>query len=119
MPTLDPRSATDWLVLYAVTAGEESMSERMEAVIEHNLQRHRINPPPNDFGGGFCVVPVWEGAGIRAAFLLQQAGHDAGYYYGDHGGHSAYDEAGMTLLMRNSFSSSLSATALQISTEMR
>lgn len=35
MPTLDPRSATDWLVLYAVTAGEESMSERMEAVIEH------------------------------------------------------------------------------------
>lgn len=35
MPPLDPRNATDWLVLYAVTATEESMSERMEKVIEH------------------------------------------------------------------------------------
>lgn len=34
MPPLDPRNAFDWLVLYAVTADEESMSERMEAVIE-------------------------------------------------------------------------------------
>ena len=34
MPPLDPRNATDWLVLYAVTATEESMSERMEQVIE-------------------------------------------------------------------------------------
>ena len=33
MPLLDPRNAFDWLVLYAVTADEESMSERMEAVI--------------------------------------------------------------------------------------
>ena len=35
MPPLDPRNATDWLVLYAVTATDESMSERMERVIEH------------------------------------------------------------------------------------
>lgn len=35
MPPLDPRNATDWLVLYAVTATDESMSERMEKVIEH------------------------------------------------------------------------------------
>ena len=35
MPPLDPRNATDWLVLYAVTATEESMSERMEQVIEN------------------------------------------------------------------------------------
>lgn len=36
MPTLDPRNATDWLVLYALTAGEdESMSERMTEVIDH------------------------------------------------------------------------------------
>lgn len=35
MPPLDPRSAFDWLVLYALTAtGEESMSERMEQVID-------------------------------------------------------------------------------------
>ncbi|WP_297232583.1 hypothetical protein [uncultured Flavonifractor sp.] len=34
MPTLDPRNATDWLVLYAITASEESMSERMEQVID-------------------------------------------------------------------------------------
>lgn len=33
MPTMDPRNATDWLVLYAVTAEENSMSERMEQVI--------------------------------------------------------------------------------------
>lgn len=36
MPTLDPRSATDWLVMYALTAdGDESMSERMSRVIDH------------------------------------------------------------------------------------
>ena len=36
MPTLDPRSATDWLVMYALTAaGDESMSERMSQVIDH------------------------------------------------------------------------------------
>ena len=36
MSPLDPRNATDWLVLYALTAdGDESMSERMEHVIEH------------------------------------------------------------------------------------
>ncbi len=35
MPLLDPRNATDWLVLYAITAGDEQpMSERMEQVIE-------------------------------------------------------------------------------------
>lgn len=35
MPPLDPRSAFDWLVLYALTAtGDESMSERMERVID-------------------------------------------------------------------------------------
>lgn len=34
MPTLDPRNPTDWLVLYALTADEGSMSERMEQVIE-------------------------------------------------------------------------------------
>lgn len=35
MPRLDPRNATDWLVLYAITAGEDQpMSERMEQVIE-------------------------------------------------------------------------------------
>lgn len=36
MPLLDPRSAMDWLVLYALTAGEdESMSDRMAQVIDH------------------------------------------------------------------------------------
>ncbi len=35
MPMLDPRNATDWLVLYAITAdGDQPMSERMEQVIE-------------------------------------------------------------------------------------
>lgn len=35
MPLLDPRNATDWLVLYAITAGDgQPMSERMEQVIE-------------------------------------------------------------------------------------
>ena len=34
MPTLDPRNPTDWLVIYALTADGESMSERMEQVIE-------------------------------------------------------------------------------------
>lgn len=33
MPLLDPRNATDWLVLYAITATEEPMSERIEQVI--------------------------------------------------------------------------------------
>ncbi|MCD7750124.1 MAG: hypothetical protein LUI10_00005 [Lachnospiraceae bacterium] len=36
MPTLDPRNAFDWLILYAMTADEdESMSERMSQVIDH------------------------------------------------------------------------------------
>ena len=35
MPTLDPRNASDWLVLYALTAVDEPMSERMEQVIEY------------------------------------------------------------------------------------
>lgn len=35
MPLLDPRNPTDWLVLYAITADDEPMSERMEQVIEH------------------------------------------------------------------------------------
>lgn len=34
MPLLDPRNAADWLVLYAVTATDEPMSQRMEKVIE-------------------------------------------------------------------------------------
>lgn len=35
MPPLDPRNATDWLVLYAISSGgEEPMSERMEQVID-------------------------------------------------------------------------------------
>lgn len=35
MPVLDPRNAFDWLVLYSLTAsGDESMSERMEQVID-------------------------------------------------------------------------------------
>ena len=38
MPTLDPRNAMDWLVLYAITASEESMSERMSQVIEGLFQ---------------------------------------------------------------------------------
>lgn len=35
MPPLDPRNAFDWLVLYAVAAEDESMSERMEQVIDY------------------------------------------------------------------------------------
>lgn len=35
MPLLDPRNASDWLVLYALTATDEPMSERMEQVIEY------------------------------------------------------------------------------------
>ena len=35
MPLLDPRNATDWLILYSITAVNEPMSERMEQVIEH------------------------------------------------------------------------------------
>lgn len=34
MPQLDLRNAMDWLVLYAVTAEDEPMSQRMESVIE-------------------------------------------------------------------------------------
>lgn len=34
MPLLDPKNATDWLILYAITATDESMSERIEKVIE-------------------------------------------------------------------------------------
>lgn len=35
MPLLDPRNATDWLVLYAITATDEPMSERIQQVIEY------------------------------------------------------------------------------------
>ena len=38
MPTLDPRNASDWLVLYALTAMDEPMSERMEQVIAHMFE---------------------------------------------------------------------------------
>lgn len=34
MPLLDLRNASDWLIMYAVTADEESMSERLEQVID-------------------------------------------------------------------------------------
>lgn len=34
MPLLDLRNASDWLMMYAVTADEESMSERLEQVID-------------------------------------------------------------------------------------
>lgn len=34
MPRLDPRNPTDWLVLYAIAADGEPMSERLEKVIE-------------------------------------------------------------------------------------
>lgn len=34
LPTIDPRNAYDWLVLYALTASDQSMSEQMEKVIE-------------------------------------------------------------------------------------
>lgn len=48
MPPLDPRSAFDWLVLYALTAsGDESMSERMEHVID-TLYADILQPEPAD-----------------------------------------------------------------------
>ncbi len=34
MPRLDPRMPTDWLVLYAIAADDEPMSERLKQVIE-------------------------------------------------------------------------------------
>ena len=34
MPLLDLHNASDWLMMYAVTADEESMSERLEQVID-------------------------------------------------------------------------------------
>lgn len=34
MPRLDPRNPTDWLVLYAIAAEDEPMSQRLEKVIE-------------------------------------------------------------------------------------
>lgn len=40
MPLLDPRNATDWLVLYAITADNVPMSERMEAVIDCMFNEH-------------------------------------------------------------------------------
>lgn len=47
MPCLDPRNATDWLVLYAITAGEDQpMSERMEQVIEALYADVRSTEPP-------------------------------------------------------------------------
>lgn len=34
MASLDPRNATDWLILYAISCdAEESMSERLEQVL--------------------------------------------------------------------------------------
>ena len=35
MPPLDPRNATDWLILYSLAADDEPMSQRMEQVIEY------------------------------------------------------------------------------------
>lgn len=35
MPPLDPRNATDWLILYSLAADDEPMSQRMEQVVEH------------------------------------------------------------------------------------
>lgn len=35
MPLLDPRNPTDWLVLYAISTDDETMSERLEQVIEN------------------------------------------------------------------------------------
>jgi hypothetical protein len=35
MPTLDLRNAGDWLMMYAVTASDEAMSEKLEQVIEY------------------------------------------------------------------------------------
>ena len=34
MPALDLRNSFDWLVVYAITAEDEAMSERMEQVID-------------------------------------------------------------------------------------
>lgn len=43
MASLDPRNATDWLILYAISCGaEESMSERMEQVLSYVF-----DPDPN------------------------------------------------------------------------
>lgn len=47
MSPLDPRNAFDWLVLYAITAGEdESMSERMEQVIDYMYADVKEEEPP-------------------------------------------------------------------------
>jgi len=35
MPPLDPRNATDWLILYSLATEDEPMSQRMEQVIEY------------------------------------------------------------------------------------
>ena len=35
MPTLDLRNPSDWLMMYAVTADDEAMSEKLEQVIEY------------------------------------------------------------------------------------
>lgn len=40
MPLLDPRNATDWLVLYAITTDNTPMSERMEDVIDCMFNEH-------------------------------------------------------------------------------
>ena len=39
MPQLDPRNASDWLILYSLTATDEAMSERMEQVIEYMFEQ--------------------------------------------------------------------------------
>lgn len=48
MPLLDVRSATDWLVLYAITAVDEPMSERMEQVIAHMFADGMGSAPADD-----------------------------------------------------------------------
>lgn len=35
MTPLDPRNASDWLILYSIAAEDEPMSQRMEQVVEH------------------------------------------------------------------------------------
>lgn len=35
MPPLDPRNATDWLILYSLAADDEPMSQRLEQVVEY------------------------------------------------------------------------------------
>lgn len=50
MPPLDPRNASDWLVLYALMAEDEPMSGRMEQVIGY-LFADGAQPPPEPPAG--------------------------------------------------------------------